>query len=59
VNFGKNNVMRVTIRESAYNLNIIVNGVRMEQVECFRYLGVFIDRDGGMKSQMKHKVSEG
>jgi hypothetical protein len=31
----------------------------MEEVECFRYLGVDIDRDGGMKSEMKHSVSEG
>jgi hypothetical protein len=31
----------------------------MEEVECFRYLGVDIDRDGGMKSEMKHRLSEG
>jgi hypothetical protein len=31
----------------------------MEEVECFRYLGVDIDRDGGIKSDMKHRVSEG
>jgi hypothetical protein len=39
------------------HLNITVNGVRMEDVECFRYLGVDIDRDGGMKNEMKHRVS--
>jgi hypothetical protein len=26
----------------------------MEEVDCFRYLGVDIDRDGGMKNEMKH-----
>jgi hypothetical protein len=59
VNVAKSKVMRVTRRENADNLNITVNGVRMEVVECFRYLGVDIDRDGGMKSEMKHRASEG
>jgi hypothetical protein len=27
-------------------------------MNCFRYLGVDIDGDGGMKSEMKHRVSE-
>jgi hypothetical protein len=31
----------------------------MEEVECFRYLGVDIDRDGDIKSEMKHRLSEG
>jgi hypothetical protein len=30
----------------------------MEEVECFRYLGVDIDRDGDIKSEMKHTVRE-
>jgi hypothetical protein len=29
----------------------------MEELECFRYLGV--DGDRGMKSEMKPRVSEG
>jgi hypothetical protein len=59
MNVAKSKVMRVTRRENADNLNITVNGVRMEEVECFRYLCVDIDRDGGMKSEMKDRVSEG
>jgi hypothetical protein len=31
----------------------------MEEVDCFRYLGVDIDRDGGMKIELKHRVTEG
>jgi hypothetical protein len=59
VNVAKSKVMRVTRRENADNLNITVNGVGMEEVECFRYFGVDIDRDGFMKSEMKHRVREG
>jgi hypothetical protein len=36
-----------------------VNGVKLEEVDCFMYLDVDIDRDGGMKSEMKHRVTEG
>jgi hypothetical protein len=43
VNVAKSTVMRVTRRENADNLNITGNGVRMEEVECFRYLGVDLD----------------
>jgi hypothetical protein len=31
----------------------------MEEVDCFRYLRVDIDRDGVMKSEMKDRVTEG
>jgi hypothetical protein len=44
VNVAKSKVMRVARRENADNRNITVNGVRMEEVECFRYVGVDIDR---------------
>jgi hypothetical protein len=58
VSVAKNKAMRGARRENADNLNITVNGVRMEEVECFRYLAVDIDIYGGMKSEMKHSVSE-
>jgi hypothetical protein len=32
-----------------------LDGIRVEEVDCFRYLGADIDRDGGMK----HRVTEG
>jgi hypothetical protein len=56
-NAAKSKVMRVTRRGNSDNINITVNGVRME-VECFGYLGVNVDRDGGMKSEMKYRASE-
>jgi hypothetical protein len=30
----------------------------MEDVECFKYLKLNIDKDGGMKCEMKYRVSE-
>jgi hypothetical protein len=59
VNVAKSKVTRVTRRENADNLNITVNVVRIEEVECFRYLGMDIDRDGMIKSEVKHRASEG
>jgi hypothetical protein len=58
VKVAKSQVMRVTRRKNVDNLNITVNRVKMEEVECFKYLGVDIDRDWGVKSEMKHRVSQ-
>jgi hypothetical protein len=52
VNVAKSKVMRVSRRENADEQNITLNGVRMEEVECIMYLGMNIDRDGVMKSEM-------
>jgi hypothetical protein len=45
VNIAKSKVMRVTRRKNVSNLDITLNGTRMEVVDCFGYLGVDIDRD--------------
>jgi uncharacterized protein involved in tellurium resistance len=41
--------MRITKRENFGDIDINLNGIRMEEVERFRYLVVDIDRDSGMK----------
>jgi hypothetical protein len=51
--------MRVTRNENVGDIEINLNEIRMGEVDCFRYLGVDIDRDGRMKSKMKHIVTEG
>jgi hypothetical protein len=55
----ENKVMRVTKRENVGGIGITLNGIRMDEGECFRYLGVDIEIDGGVKSVMKHCVIEG
>jgi hypothetical protein len=59
VNVTKSKVMRVTRNENAGDIEITLNLIRMEEVYCFRCLGVDIDRDGAMKSEIKHRVTEG
>lgn len=38
------------------NLYITLNGISIDEVGCFRYLGVEVDieKDGDMKSNTKH-----
>jgi hypothetical protein len=59
MNVGKCKVMRVTRRKTVNNLDIILNGIVMKEVDRVRYLGVNIDRDDVMKSELKHIVTEG
>jgi hypothetical protein len=59
VNVAKSKVMRVTINENFGDIENTLNGIIMDKVDCFRYLGVDNDRVGGMKSEMKHRVTEG
>jgi hypothetical protein len=59
VNVAKSKVMKVTRNENIGDIKITLNGIRMEEVDYFRYLRVDIDRDCGIKSKMKHRVTEG
>jgi hypothetical protein len=60
VNVAKSKVMRVTKRENnIVDIDITLNGIGMEEVNCFRYLGIDIDIHGVMKSEMKHRVTGG
>jgi hypothetical protein len=59
VNVAKSKVVRITRGENADDTDITLNGIRMEDADCFRYLGINIYRNGGMKSEMKHRVTEG
>jgi hypothetical protein len=40
MNVSKSKVMIVTRRENVGDIYITLNGIRMEEVDCFRYLGV-------------------
>jgi hypothetical protein len=58
VNVAKRKVMRLTRNDNVDDIEMTLDGIRMEEVDCFIYLGVDIDRDGGMKNEMKHRVTE-
>jgi hypothetical protein len=42
--------------ENVDDFDATLNVIRMEEVDCFRYVGV--DRSGGIKNERKHRVSE-
>jgi hypothetical protein len=42
--------------ENVDDFDATLNVIRMEEVDCFRYLGV--ERNGGMKNERKHNVRE-
>jgi hypothetical protein len=42
--------------ENVDDFDTTFNVIRIEDVDCFRYLGV--DRNDGMKNERKHRVSE-
>jgi hypothetical protein len=56
VNVGKSNVSRVTMRVNVNDIDITLNGIRMEDIYCFRYLGAVLYR--GWSSCVKHVVQE-
>jgi hypothetical protein len=45
VNVANSKVMRVTRREKVGDIDFTLNGIRIEDVDCFTYLGINIDRD--------------
>jgi hypothetical protein len=45
VNVANSKVMRLTRREKVVDIDFTLNGIRIEDVDCFRYLGINIDRD--------------
>jgi hypothetical protein len=58
VNIAKSKAKRITRRENVGDIYITLNEIRKEEFNCFRYLEVDIDRDGSMKSEMEHCLTE-
>ena len=58
VNVSKSKVMVVS-KNGGFNVNVQLNGERMEQVQCFRYLGSDIHECGGMNEEFGHRAREG
>ena len=58
VNVSKSKVMVVS-KDGGYKADICLHGEKMEQVECFRYLGTDIHENGRMGKEIGHRVREG
>ena len=58
VNVGKSK-MRCTRNEDGDRLNVMLNGEALEEVDQFKYLGSVIAANGGVETDMCHRVNEG
>ena len=58
VNVGKSKVMRCTRNEDDAGLNVMLNGEALEEVEQFKYLGSVIAANGGVETDVCHRVNE-
>ena len=58
VNVGKSKVMRIGKNRDENEMNISLNNSRMEEVECYRYLGVDVSSDGRMNEEVRHRIGE-
>ena len=56
VNEGKSKVMRIGKNGEENEVNVSLNGRRMEEVETYRYLGVDISNDSGMGDEVNHRM---
>ena len=59
VNVGKSKVMRCTRNEHGARLNAMLNGEALEEVDQFKYLGSVIAANGGVETDVRHRVNEG
>ena len=54
--------VRVKLRCSRYGnggrLHVIENGIPLEEVDCFRYLGSQVAADGGREWDVAHRMNE-
>ena len=56
INIGKTEVMGVTKRRERLPVNITLAGVRIKQVETFRYLGSLVSDDGRCEAEIKSRI---
>ena len=40
-------------------MHVILNGEPLEEVDCFKYLGLQVAADGGCESDVLHRMNEG
>ena len=58
VNVGKSKVMKCTRRVDGGGMNVMLNGERLEEVDCFRYLGSKVSVDGSVEVEVKSRINE-
>ena len=59
VNIDKSKVLRCSKEGEIGNMDVRLNGENLEEVQCFRYLGVDVTADGLMETEILHRTGEG
>ena len=59
MNVGKSKVMRCSGYGNGDRMHVILNGEPLEEVDCFKYLGLQVAADGGCERDVMHRMNEG
>ena len=59
VDVGKSKGRRCSRYGNGGRMHVILNGERLEEVECFKYLGSQVADDGGCERDVVHRMNEG
>ena len=59
VNVGKSKVMRWSRYGNGDRLHMILNGEPLEEMDCFKHLGLQVAADGGCERDVVDKMNEG
>ena len=58
-NVGKSKVMRCAMCGNGERMHVILNGEPLEEVDCFKYLGLQVVADRGSERDVVHRMNEG
>ena len=56
---NKSKVMRCSRYGNGGRMHVILNGEPLEEVDCFKYLGLQVAADGGCERDVVHRMNEG
>ena len=59
VNIGKSKAMRCSRYGNGDRMHVILNGEPLEEVDCFKYLGLQVAADIGCERYVVHRMNEG
>ena len=59
MNVGKSKVMRCSRYGNGDRMHVILNGEPLQEVDCFKYLGLQVAANGGCERDVVHRMNEG
>ena len=58
MNVGKSKIMKCSRYRNWGRIIVILNDEPLEDVDCFKYLGLQVAADGGCGSEVVHRMNE-